>query len=81
MKSIIAISSVALLILAAPGPADAKGCIKGALMGGAVGHYTAHHGLLGAAAGCLIGRHEAHKRERDQARQRDDSQNTSPDNR
>jgi hypothetical protein len=71
MKSIIAYSGVALLILAASGPADAKGCIKGAVVGGAVGHYTSHHGLIGAAAGCLIGRHEAakHERERDQARE------------
>jgi hypothetical protein len=77
MKSIIisiaAFSAVALSIAAASTPADAKGCIKGALLGGAVGHYTAHHGLLGAAAGCVIGRHEAarHQREReqDQARQ------------
>jgi hypothetical protein len=68
MKSIIAYSGVALLILAASGPADAKGCLKGAVVGGAVGHYTSHHGLIGAAAGCLIGRHEAakHERERDQ---------------
>jgi hypothetical protein len=32
-------------------PADAKGCIKGAVVGGAAG-------LLGAAAGCAIGHHE-----------------------
>ena len=68
MKSIIAFSSVALLILAATGPADAKGCLKGAVVGGAAGHYVAHHGLLGAAAGCLIGRHEANKHEREQDR-------------
>lgn len=69
--SAVALSVIALSVLAASGPADAKGCLKGAIVGGAVGHYTAHHGLLGAAAGCLIGRHEAAKREReqDQARQ------------
>lgn len=32
-------------------PADAKGCIKGAMVGGAAGHIAGHHGLLGAAAG------------------------------
>ena len=51
-------------------PADAKGCIKGALVGGVAGHYTVHHGFLGAAAGCLIGRHEAKKRARLQQTQR-----------
>jgi hypothetical protein len=50
------------LALVAVTPANAKGCLKGALVGGVAGHYTVHHGLLGAAAGCIIGRHEANKR-------------------
>ena len=49
-----------------PAPAAAKGCLKGAIVGGAAGHYAGHHGILGAAAGCLIGRHEARKREQNQ---------------
>jgi hypothetical protein len=47
-------------------PASAKGCIKGAVVGGVAGHYAGHHGLLGAAAGCVIGHHEANKRAREQ---------------
>jgi hypothetical protein len=43
------------------GPAQAAGCLKGAVVGGVAGHYLAHHGWLGAAAGCLIGRHEANR--------------------
>jgi len=63
---------VALLIaLAATGDAEAKGCLKGAAVGGVAGHYSGHHGLLGAAAGCVIGRHEANKRERMQRNQID----------
>jgi hypothetical protein len=46
--------------------ANAKGCIKGALVGGAAGHM-AGHGKLGAAAGCLVGRHNANKRERERS--------------
>ncbi len=38
---------------------EAKGCIKGAIVGGVAGHYAGHHGFLGAAAGCLAGRHLA----------------------
>jgi hypothetical protein len=53
-------------------PAEAKGCIKGAIVGGVAGHYAGHHGLLGAAAGCLIGRHAAHQHEKAM-------QNPSPD--
>ena len=40
--------------------ADAKGCIKGAIVGGVAGHM-AGHGKMGAAAGCVIGHHEANK--------------------
>jgi phage tail tape-measure protein len=70
MKMIVIFSSVMLATVMATAPADAKGCLKGAVAGGAVGHYAGHHGLLGAAAGCLIGRHEATKGERDQERAR-----------
>ncbi len=40
---------------------EAAGCIKGAIVGGVVGHYAGHHGQLGAAAGCLYGRHVANQ--------------------
>lgn len=36
--------------------------MKGAVVGGVAGHYAGHHGVIGAAAGCLIGRHQAKKR-------------------
>jgi hypothetical protein len=32
------------------------------LVGGTVGHFAGHHGVLGAVAGCAIGHHEAKKR-------------------
>jgi hypothetical protein len=60
MRAIIKYSAIILAL--AVTPANAKGCLKGALIGGVAGHYTVHHGLLGAAAGCIIGRHEAKKR-------------------
>jgi hypothetical protein len=65
------IGCVALVLAVAVSPADAKGCLKGAAVGGAAGHFAGHHGLLGAAAGCVIGRHEANKREREPLRDRD----------
>ena len=52
--------SAAVLLIALPATADAKGCIKGAIVGGLAGH-VAGHGKVGAAAGCVIGRHEANK--------------------
>jgi len=52
----------ALVVIAtiAPLQAEAKGCIKGAIVGGIAGHM-AGHGKLGAAAGCVVGHHEANK--------------------
>ena len=57
---IIAVGALALVGNA--DQASAKGCIKGAVVGGVAGHYAGHHGWLGAAAGCVIGHHEANKR-------------------
>jgi uncharacterized protein YcfJ len=52
----------ALVIIAAIAPlqAQAKGCIKGAIVGGVAGHMVGH-GKVGAAAGCVVGHHEANK--------------------
>jgi hypothetical protein len=63
MKSVIGCAAV-FLTLATATFADAKGCIKGAVVGGTAGHFAGHHGVLGAAAGCIIGRHEANKHTR-----------------
>jgi hypothetical protein len=49
----LAICGVAAL--AAPS-AEAKGCIRGAVAGGVAGHMF-HHGVIGAAAGCVAARH------------------------
>ncbi|MGX9428853.1 MULTISPECIES: hypothetical protein [Bradyrhizobium] len=59
MKPILA--AACLVVLASISPAEAKGCIKGAIVGGVAGHM-AGHGKLGAAAGCVIGHHEANKK-------------------
>ena len=49
--------------------AEAKGCLKGAAVGGVAGHVAGGHGVLGAAAGCAIGRHQANKKEKQEATQ------------
>ena len=58
------LTGLSLLIVAigASAPAQAKGCIKGALIGGTAGHFARHHGVIGALAGCAIGHHQANKR-------------------
>jgi hypothetical protein len=57
--------------------ADAKGCVKGAIVGGVAGH-VAHHPLIGAAAGCVIGRHEAAKRAKQERDQQNQPVNSAP---
>jgi uncharacterized protein YcfJ len=69
MRSAFAAFAIAAAALAWTSPADAKGCLKGALVGGVAGHYVGHHGMLGAAAGCLYGRHRANKQEQQQQTQ------------
>jgi hypothetical protein len=59
----VAVTGLAL----ASTPASARGCLKGALIGGVAGHFVGHHGLLGAGAGCVIGHHEASKHARERA--------------
>jgi hypothetical protein len=61
MKRTIGFAAITLAAVSMTAPADAKGCIKGALIGGTAGHFAGHHGVLGAAAGCIVGRHEANK--------------------
>lgn len=64
MKHIVAGAALALAALTLSTGAEAKGCIKGALVGGVAGHM-AGHGVVGAAAGCAIGRHRANKADKD----------------
>jgi len=67
MKTIAVLLAAAFVVAA--GHAEARGCLKGAVVGGVAGHYAARHGLLGAAAGCLYGRHRAKESEQQQQRQ------------
>lgn len=63
--SIIALAFVSLFSFG--GMANAKGCLKGAAVGGVGGHIAGNHAVLGAAAGCVIGRHQANKKDKEQA--------------
>lgn len=64
MKLVILSTAFALVLAAGvSGPAEAKGCIKGAVVGGVAGHM-AHHGVLGAAGGCVVGHHMASEKQK-----------------
>lgn len=64
MRTILSCAILAVALAGMSGAAEAKGCIKGAVVGGAAGHFAHHHGALGAAAGCVIGHHEASKNDK-----------------
>lgn len=49
-------------------PLEAKGCIRGAIVGGVAGHYAHHHAVAGAMAGCAAG-HYYYKHRAKQAAQ------------
>ena len=64
MNSILnrALAAVVCVVpLMASQAAWAEGCLKGAAVGGVAGHVAGHHGVIGAAAGCAVGRHRANK--------------------
>jgi hypothetical protein len=75
MKALL-IAAAALGLAFGSSSADAKGCLKGAAVGGTAGHFAGHHGFLGAAAGCVIGRHQANKAAREQQYQQRQHQTT-----
>ncbi len=60
MKTLLIAAGTVALMLGTFAPAQAAGCLKGAAVGGVAGH-VAGHGVLGAAAGCVVGRHQANK--------------------
>jgi hypothetical protein len=69
MRNFLGCAALAFTVVLTAAPAEAKGCIKGAMVGGVAGHVAGHHGFLGAAAGCVIGRHEANRRARQENNQ------------
>src|SRR5436190_24359691 len=72
MKFVLAAVTAAFLLTAQTVTADAKGCIKGALVGGAAGHMVGH-GKMGAVAGCVVGHHNANKKQQQQQEQQNGS--------
>ena len=51
---------IAVLGLAFTTSAEAKGCIKGGVVGGVAGSAVGH-GKVGAVAGCVVGHHKLNK--------------------
>ena len=46
---------------------EAKGCVKGAIVGGAAGHVAGNHGVAGAAVGCAVGHHREKVKAKEEA--------------
>lgn len=59
--------AAAVLLSVGSAPVLAKGCIRGAVVGGVAGHYVGKgHALAGAAAGCVVAHHHYAKQAREQ---------------
>ena len=67
MRKILLLVTLSAFTGALPAIANAHGCIKGAAVGGLVGHVAGHHGLAGAAVGCAVGHHRAKVKGREAA--------------
>jgi hypothetical protein len=64
MRKIILVAGAALALAGATSQgAEARGCVKGAVVGGVAGHFAGRHPVLGAAAGCVVGHHMARREE------------------
>jgi outer membrane lipoprotein SlyB len=64
MRKVGQAAIITVVTLMGIGTAEAKGCIKGAIIGGLAGHYLAERGVVGAVAGCLGGRYLANRQAR-----------------
>jgi hypothetical protein len=77
VKTLFKIGAISVGLVLASTAVEAKGCIKGAIVGGLGGHYVGRGmsslgedragrwpTILGAATGCLVGRYEANRRAR-----------------
>lgn len=68
MKIKLTLFFSALALTLAAGQSHAAGCLKGAAVGGVGGHFVGNgHAVLGAAGGCLVGRHMANKKANEDA--------------
>ncbi len=79
MRTILIAAGALALTLGGLAPAEAAGCLKGAAVGGVAGHVAGHHGVLGAAAGCVVGRHNANKSAREAQQARTTNTNGTPE--
>jgi len=71
MKIKFTLAFAALTLTLAAGQSHAAGCLKGAAVGGVGGHFVGSgHAVLGAAGGCLVGRHMANKKAKEDAEAR-----------
>ncbi len=59
MRLVTIIAAGLALAAAGAGAAEAKGCLKGAVVGGIAGHMAGKHTTAGVIGGCAVGHHMA----------------------
>ena len=79
MNKWMMVAAALLSLSVLPTGVEAKGCVKGAAVGGVAGHFVGKgHAVAGAAAGCAIGHHEANKNAKKAAQQKNSDQTQPP---
>lgn len=72
-KTVAMLACVASLALTEE--ASAAGCLKGGAAGGVAGYFVGNNrAVLGAAGGCVVGRHVAKKKAKEDAARAEDEQ-------
>ncbi len=68
MKQMMTTALIAAsLVTVTASQAEAKGCLRGAAVGGVAGHYVSRgHAVAGAAVGCIAAHHHYAKQARQQ---------------
>ena len=78
MNKLMLVLLIGSPLVIAPSLAGAKGCLKGAAVGGVAGHVAGRHAVVGATAGCIIEHHREKVKDKAAAQQQQQRPTTYP---
>ncbi len=78
MNKLMLVFMIGAPLVIAPSLAGAKGCLKGAAVGGVAGHVAGGHAVVGATAGCVIEHHREKVKDKAVSQQQQQQQQQRP---